>query len=225
MSEPSGERDPDRPASGGAGAAQFDAGRVRRTVATVAGLNLGYFCVQIGVALAIGSVALFADSVDFLEDTAVNVLIFVALGWSLRRRALVGKIMAGIILLPAIAAAWMAFVQASNPTPPDVASLTLTAGGAAVVNTVCALVLLRIRHHGGSLTSAAFLTARNDVVVNLGIIVMGLITWWTGSGWPDIVLGVIILLLNVTAAREVWEVAVKEDLAAAALAGEEIDDD
>jgi len=39
-----------------------------RVVRRVALLNLGYFGVEFTVALAIGSVSLFADSVDFLED-------------------------------------------------------------------------------------------------------------------------------------------------------------
>ncbi len=52
--------------------------KLRRTVLTVAGLNFGYFWVEIAVALAIGSVSLFADSVDFLEDTFVNLLIYVS---------------------------------------------------------------------------------------------------------------------------------------------------
>ena len=39
---------------------------VRLTVAWVALLNLSYFGVEFAVALTIGSVALFADSIDFL---------------------------------------------------------------------------------------------------------------------------------------------------------------
>lgn len=198
---------------------------LKKTVLTVAGLNFGYFWVEVVVALSIASVALLADSVDFLEDTAVNLLIFLALGWPLARRALAGKVMAGIILVPAIAAAWAAFAKAADPTPPDVTSLVVTAGGAVVVNGVCAWLLSRIRHHGGSMTTAAFLTARNDVLVNLAIIAMGVLTWLTGSGWPDIVLGAVIVLVNVSAAKEVWEVATEEHLAAKALAGEDIDDD
>ena len=42
---------------------------LRRVVLAVALLNLGYFGVEFAVALAIGSVSLFADSIDFLEDT------------------------------------------------------------------------------------------------------------------------------------------------------------
>ncbi|MGD8200705.1 cation transporter [Ornithinimicrobium sp. W1679] len=198
---------------------------LRRTVLTVAGLNFGYFWVQVVVAVSIGSVALLADSVDFLEDTAVNLLIFLALGWPLARRATAGKVMAGLILLPAAAAAWAAFSKAGNPEPPDVTLLVLTAGGAVLVNGLAAWLLSRIRHHGGSMTTTAFVIARNDVLVNLAIIAMGLLTWATGSGWPDIVLGAAIILLNLRAAAEVWEVATEESLAAKALAGEDVDDD
>lgn len=52
---------------------------------------------------------------------------------------------------------------------------------------------------------------------------MALVTWFTGSGWPDIVLGAIIVVVNVGAAKEVWEVATEERLAAKALAGEELE--
>ena len=197
---------------------------LRRTVGVVALLNLAYFFVEIGVARAIGSVSLLADSVDFLEDTAVNLLIFVALGFSLRWRSVLGKVMAVIILAPALAAAWTAFGKVSNPEPPDTTSLIVTAGGAIVVNALCAWLLARVRHQGGSLTTAAFLAARNDVAINALIIAMGVLTAVTRSGWPDIVLGVVIIVLNVTAAREVWEVAEEENLAAKALAGE-VDDD
>lgn len=194
---------------------------LRRTVLLVAGLNLAYFFVEIGVALAIGSVSLFADSVDFLEDTAVNLLIFLALGWSLHARAVAGRVMAVIILVPALAAAWQAFAKFSDPAAPDPVSLVVTAGGAVVVNLVCTLLLLRVREHAGSMTTAAFLAARNDVIVNAAIIVMGIVTALSGSGWPDLVLGVLIVVLNVGAAREVWEAAGEERLAARALTGEE----
>ena len=45
-------------------------------------VNLNYFGIEFGVARAIGSGSLFADSIDFLGEAAVNGLILVALGWS-----------------------------------------------------------------------------------------------------------------------------------------------
>ena len=63
---------------------------LRRVVARVALLNLAYFGVEFSVALAVGSVSLFADSIDFLEDTSINFLILLALGWNARQRSHVG---------------------------------------------------------------------------------------------------------------------------------------
>ena len=197
---------------------------LRRTVLVVAALNFAWFGVEATVALAIGSVSLIADSVDFLEDTAINLLIALALGWSLARRAAAGHVLALLILVPALVAAWQVVVKASDPTPPDVTALLVTAGGAVVVNAVCTGLLVRVRHHGGSLSSGAYLSARNDVAVNVAIIAMAMVTAWTGSGWPDIVLGAVIVLINTRAAWVVWELAGEERLAARALAGEDLDD-
>lgn len=196
--------------------------RLRRAVLIIAALNFGYFFVEFLVALHAGSVSLLADSVDFLEDTAVNLLIFMALGWQLRRRSMVGKVLALVILFPAAFAAWHAVRRFADPVPPDVVPLVLASLGAIVVNGVAAWLLVSVRHHGGSLSRAAFLSARNDVLINLAIIAMGLVTAWTGSGWPDLVLGCVIILLGVRAAWEVWEVSEEERLAAKALAGEDL---
>jgi len=197
--------------------------RLRRIVLVVAALNLSYFFVEFTVALVAGSVSLLADSVDFLEDTAINVLIFAALGWPLARRALVGKGLALVILAPAAVAGWQAINRFAEPVAPDVGPLVLASCGAIVVNGTSAWLLTTVRHHGGSLSRAAFLSARNDVLVNVSIIIMGVVTAWTGSGWPDLVLGCGIILLALHAAHEVWDVSEDERLAAKALAGEVID--
>ncbi len=115
--------------------------RLRQVVLTVAGLNFAWFWVEAAVALAIGSVALFADSVDFLEDTSINLLIAMALGWGARHRAIAGKVMAGILLVPAAAAVWQAVAKWGDPVPPDVGWLVVTAGSAALVNGFCAWLL------------------------------------------------------------------------------------
>ncbi|MGH8567628.1 MAG: cation transporter, partial [Gammaproteobacteria bacterium] len=81
---------------------------MRRTVAWVAALNLGYFGVEFAVAVTIGSVSLFADSIDFLEDASVNALILLALAWRAEHRARVGFVLVGLLLVPGIATVWTA---------------------------------------------------------------------------------------------------------------------
>lgn len=187
--------------------------RVRLTVGVVALLNLVYFGIEATVAVAIQSVSLIADSVDFLEDAAVNFLVLVAIGWAAARRRVVGIGLAGLILIPGLAAFWMAGEKllSSAPVVPGPWPLTITALGALCVNSIAALLLAGVRHHGGSLTRAAFLSARNDVVANIAIIGAGLVTALVSSHWPDVVVGVAIAAVNITAAHEVYEAALDEN--------------
>jgi len=155
---------------------------LRTAVIWVALLNLAYFGVEFAVALAIGSVSLFADSVDFLEDASINILIAVAMGWNARRRAHLGMLLAAILLAPALAGAWTAWQKLASPVAPAPLPLTLTGLGALAINLTCALILARFRDHHGSLTKAAFLSARNDAFANIAI-------------------------MNADAARDVWRAA------------------
>jgi Co/Zn/Cd efflux system component len=180
---------------------------LRQTVLLVALLNLAYFGVEFAVAVAIGSVSLFADSVDFLEDASINLLIAVGLGWSVENRARLGIVLAGVILVPVAATLWTAWQKFSLPVPPQPIPLTLTGAGAFVVNLASAFLLARFRHHGGSLTRAAFLSARNDVFANVAIVAAGLATAVTLSVWPDLIVGLGIAALNADAARQVVNAA------------------
>lgn len=185
--------------------------KLRRTVLVVALLNLAYFGVEFLVALAIGSVSLLADSVDFLEDASVNILIFFALAWTVRSRARVGMTMAFILLIPALAFLWTAWAKFMDPIPPESFALSLTGFGALLVNLFCAYLLAQYRHTSGSLTRAAFLSARNDAFANVAIIGAGLATAYLWhSAWPDLIVGLGIALMNMDAAREVWEAAREE---------------
>lgn len=189
---------------------------LRRAIVWVAALNLGYFGIEFAVALAIGSVSLFADSVDFLEDAFVNTLILAALGWPARSRARVGMALALILLVPGLATLWTAWQKFNLPTAPDPVPLTLAGLGALAVNLSCAFMLARYRHHQGSLTQAAFLSARNDALANIAIIAAGLVTGFLWhSAWPDLIVGLGIALMNADAAREVWTAAREEHSAAA----------
>ena len=183
---------------------------LRQVVIIVAVLNLAYFGVEFGVALAIGSVSLFADSIDFLEDASLNFLIAIALGWSAKRRARLGMALAGILLMPTVATVWEAWHKLKAPLPPAPVPLSLAGAGALAINLSCALLLVRFRAHGGSLTRAAFLSSRNDVLANIAIIGAAFMTAYTLSGWPDLIVGLGIVALNATAAHEVWKAADQE---------------
>ena len=183
---------------------------LRQAVRLVAIVNLGYFGVEFAVALHIGSVSLFADSIDFLEDASVNFLILVALAWSATARARVGMALAAILLVPGLATLWMAWTKFTLPIPPSPLPMTVTGLGALAINLSCAFVLTRFRHHSGSLSHAAFLSARNDALANVAILCAAGLTAIYPSAWPDLLIGLGIAALNADAARTVFRAARRE---------------
>lgn len=189
---------------------------LRKAVITVAVLNLAYFGIEFVVATVIGSVSLFADSIDFLEDTSLNFLIAIALSWSATGRARLGMVLAGILLIPGLATLWTAWQKFLAPLPPAPIPLSLAGLGALVINLSCAFILVHFRTHSGSLTRAAFLSARNDALANIAIIAAGFVTAYTFSGWPDLIVGLGIAAINAGAAQEVWGAARDEHRAAKA---------
>jgi Co/Zn/Cd efflux system component len=185
----------------------------RAAVRIVAIVNLTYFFVEFAVAQAIGSVSLFADSIDFLEDASVNLLILAALNWQPKTRARAGMFLAFLLLAPAIATVWTIWRNLIDPPAPEPFFLSATGLGALGVNLMCAFLLARFRRTQGSLAKAAFLSARNDAFANVGIIAAGAVMLAWPSIWPDIVVGVAIAAMNAGAAREVWEAARAEQAA------------
>ena len=183
---------------------------LRNVVIIVAVLNLVYFGIEFAVALAIDSVSLFADSVDFLEDASVNFLIAIALGWSATSRARVGMALASILLIPGLATLWIAWEKFLVPLPPASLPLLLAGAGALAINLLCAFMLVQFRAHSGSLTRTAFLSARNDALGNVAIIAAAFVTAYTLSGWPDLIVGLGIAAMNADAAREIWSAAREE---------------
>jgi Co/Zn/Cd efflux system component len=109
---------------------------------------------------------------------------------------------------------WSLWQKIHAPMPPEPVTLSLVGAGALAVNLTCALILARFREHSGSLTKAAFLSARNDAFANVAIIAAGLATLYVRNAWPDLIVGLAIAAVNAGAAREVFEAARKERIQA-----------
>lgn len=185
---------------------------LRKAVLWVAILNLAYGAVEFTMSRLIGSVSLAADSIDFVEDGLLNILIFFAVAWTLARRARIGHALALIILVPAAATLVTAVLKILDPTRPDTIPLTVTGIGALITNLVCAWILMSHRKTGGSLARAAWLSARNDAFANLAILAAAAVALGWESGWPDIIVGIGIAYLNADAGLKVWRAASRERL-------------
>ena len=70
---------------------------------------------------------------------------------------------------------------------------------------------MKFQDYSGSLTKAAFLSARNDALANIAIIATGIITLLYPSIWPVILVGLFIAYIRTDSAIEIFMKA-KEEL-------------
>ena len=182
----------------------------KKAVFFVAILNLLYFFVEFIVALNIRSVSLIADSIDFIEDASINFLIFFAVSLTTIKKARISILLSIIMLLPGITALWAIWQQIIHQEPPAPVELSTVAFGALIINCLCTLILMKFRNYSGSLTKAAFLSARNDALANIAIIFTGIITILYPSIWPDILVGLFIAYIRAESALVIFKNATKE---------------
>ena len=183
---------------------------IKKAIFCVILLNLLYFIIEFFSAYRIGSASLFADSIDFLEDTAVNTLILFSVSWSLKNRLRLSMFLALLILIPGLTALWAIGQQFINKSYPDSFDLSLVGFGALIINLFCIKILLRFQKNQESLYRIAFLSAKTDVLSNLTIITAGIFLYFFPSIWPDILVALCIVIINFDASFKVYKSVQKQ---------------
>lgn len=174
----------------------------RTALGASAALNAIMFLVEGGIGLAIGSAALLADAVDFLEDACIYSLAVIALAWTQRGRAKAGVIMGLAMLGVGLVAIWQIVERLLHGGAPASTAMALTAAAALAVNVYCASRLARWKRGDASMRSI-WLSTRNDAILNGVTILAAALVAWTATGWPDIAAGVLIAAINIWAAFEI----------------------
>jgi len=146
----------------------------------------------------------------FFEFSSINFLFFFAFFLTTIKKARISILLSIIMLLPGIAALWAIWQQIIHQEPPAPVELSTVAFGALIINCLCTLILMKFRNYSGSLTKAAFLSARNDALANIAIIFTGIITILYPSIWPDILVGLFIAYIRAESALVIYKNATKE---------------
>jgi Co/Zn/Cd efflux system component len=174
----------------------------RRVLWIVLAINLLLFAGEFGAGLWASSSALQADSLDSLGDAMVYTLSLWVVGGTLRQRSkavfLKGGIQAifGLAVLVEVARrAWLG----AEPLAPVMA---IAAAVALVGNLACFMLLTRFRSDDMNMRSV-WLCSRNDLVNNGGVLLAAGLVAWTGSPWPDLIVGTLVALLFLRTAMTV----------------------
>jgi Co/Zn/Cd efflux system component len=165
-----------------------------RVLGAVLAVNAFMFIVEFGAGLISGSSALLADSLDMLGDSLVyGFSLFVvhrSPTWHARAALLKGALMA---LLSVTVLFEVAF-KLHTATPPAVPTMAAIGTLALAANALCFSLLWRHRADDINLRST-WLCSRNDLIANGAVLAAAVLVAWSGSGWPDILVGIGIAIL------------------------------
>lgn len=181
----------------------------RRTLWIVLLLNVGIALAFLIAGISGDSSALLANGLDNLSDAAVYALSLIALcrgtKWKTRAAAVSGAMLlvfaAGILL-----DVGRRFLQGSEPIGVTMMAMSAVA---AVVNFICLKLLQRLREPDVNLRAATTFSF-NDLISNGGILVAGLLVWWLGSNWPDLLVGLLTAIIAVKGGIEILRDARRE---------------
>jgi cation diffusion facilitator family transporter len=166
----------------------------------VLAINATMFVVEFGAGLVAGSSALLADSLDMLGDSFVYGFSLFVIHRSVAWHARAALFKGGIMALFGVAVLFEVVLKLRAPTPPIVPTMAAIGTLAFAANALCFSLLWRHRADNINLRST-WLCSRNDLIANAAVLAAAALVAWSGSAWPDIVvgLGIAILFLRTSA--------------------------
>ena len=183
--------------------------RQRGTLRIVLAINALMFFVIVAAAIHAGSSALLADSLDNLGDALTYGLSLYAVTRGAAFKARVALFKGVLILLAALTVALQIVYRLYVPSVPVFEVMGVFSIVALVANAICLFLLWR--HRGEDVNmSSVWECSRNDIASNISVFVAAAAVWFTGSGWPDIVVALGLTWLLMRSAIHVITMAMKE---------------
>ncbi len=172
------------------------------TLRWLLGINAVLFAVEMTAGLIAQSTGLIAESLDNFADAAVYGLALYAVGHSVKmqvRAAHLAGVLQLILAVGVLAEVVRRFVFGSEPESLVMMGIAFIA---LIANTTCLLLISKHRE-GGAHMKASWIFSANDVVINLGVITAGALVAWTGSNYPDLIIGSIAGVIVLNGARRI----------------------
>ena len=174
----------------------------RKTLWVVLWLNVAIAIGFFAVGYFADSNALLANGLDNSSDAIVYALSLLALTrsrtWK-RGAARFSGIMLLVFSAGVIFDAYRRFVEGSDPGGMLMMAMAFVAG---LVNLYCLRLLQKVENKDVNMRAATTFSF-NDFISNGGILVAGVLVWWLGTNWPDLLVGFLTAVIAIKGGIEI----------------------
>jgi Co/Zn/Cd efflux system component len=173
----------------------------------VLGINLAFFGIEMTTGLISKSMGLVADSLDMLADTFVYGLSLLAIGGTVGKKKKIAKsagyfqILLAVIGLIEVLRRFIGIEQVPNFKMMIIVSVL-----ALIANSICLFLLQKSKSKEAHMKASMIFTS-NDVIINLGVILAGILVLWLKSHTPDLIIGIIVFVLVIQGAFRILKLS------------------
>jgi len=173
----------------------------------VLSINFLFFLLEMTTGLISESMGLIADSLDMLADAFVYGISLLAVGGTLTRKKSIAKIAGYFQIILAIVGfieVIRRFVMVENV--PEYSTMILVSILALIANGICLYLLHKSKSKEAHMQASMIFTS-NDVIINFGVIIAGVLVNWLDSSMPDLIIGTIVFLIVIQGAIRILNIA------------------
>lgn len=179
----------------------------RKLLWTVLIINFVFFGLELLFGIFSNSMGLVADSLDMLADSIVYTLALFAVGGTIVRKNNIAKFAGYFQLLLAV----IGFVEVIRrfigiEAMPDFKTMIVVSVLALTANVLCLYLLQKSKSKEAHMEASMIFTS-NDVIINSGVIIAGLLVNWLNSSFPDLIIGAIVFVIVARGAYRILKLA------------------
>ena len=167
-------------------------------------INFAFFIIEMTTGIISKSMGLIADSLDMLADSFVYGISLFAVGGTLSRKKRIAKL-AGYfqIVLAIIGLIEVLRRFFGEEKLPEFTTMIIVSLFALLANAICLFILQRSKNKEDAHIKASMIFTSNDVIINVGVILSGLLVNWSSSNKPDLIIGTIVFVLVIQGALRI----------------------
>jgi len=167
-----------------------------RVLILLLAINGVMFIAEVVAGMVGNSTALIADSLDMLADATVYAIGLYAVGRSLLVKAKAAHISGVFQIVLGLGVLFDIVRRAFVGSEPESIMMIAVGAVALIANVVCLVLIYKYRQ-GEVHMRASWVFSKNDVIANLGVITGGVLVAYTGSSYPDLIIGLLIAAIVV----------------------------
>jgi Co/Zn/Cd efflux system component len=180
----------------------------KKLIWSVLAINFAFFIIEMTTGLISKSMGLVADSLDMLADSFVYGLALFAVGGTI----IIKKKIANVAGYFQIILAIIGFLEVlrrffGTDKLPNYSTMIIVSILALIANSVCLYILQQSKSKEEAHMRASMIFTSNDVIINLGVIVAGLLVNWLHSNKPDLIIGTIVFTLVIEGAFRILKLS------------------